>query len=196
MGEADGTGGAVVELEALRRQDPAAFTRLVEAHQRIVLGLGQSMGLRGADLDDAAAEAFAGVYRSLPKFEGRSALSTWVYQIAARSFWKWRQRRDQRRSAEAADEAIGDRVDEEQISPDDAAGASEEQKIIWDAVGNLDPRQATAVELHYRRGFPIEEVAQQMGCPEGTIKTLLFRAREQLRNRLARKLGRVKSEDD
>lgn len=172
-------------LAALRRQDAGAFSQLVESHQRIVLGLGQSMGLRGADLDDAAAEAFAAVYRALPKFEARSAISTWVYQIACRTFWRLRQKRDANPTA-VLDQ---DLADARHVSPLDQAAASEEQAAIWSAVAALEPRQAMAVELHYRRGFAVEEIAVVMECPEGTIKTMLFRARERLRHRLAKKFG-------
>ena len=172
-------------LAALKRQDHDAFSQLVAAHQKIVLGLGQSMGLRGADLDDAAAEAFAAIYRALPKFEGRSALSTWVYQIACRTFWRMRQRRDANTAGPLHDE----HVDVHLASPHQQAAAAEQEEMLWSAVAALEPRQAMAVELHYRRGFPLDEIAVIMECPEGTIKTLLFRARERLRQRLARKLG-------
>jgi len=172
-------------LAALRRQDAEAFSQLVESHQRIVLGLAQSMGLRGADLDDAAAEAFAAVYRALPKFEARSSISTWVYQIACRTFWRLRQKRDTNPTA-ALDQ---DFADARHVSPLDQAAASEQEQMIWSAVADLEPRQAMAVELHYRRGFALEEIAVVMECPEGTIKTLLFRARERLRQRLARKFN-------
>jgi RNA polymerase sigma-70 factor (ECF subfamily) len=172
-------------LAALRRQESGAFSQLVETHQRIVLGLGQSMGLRGADLEDAAAEAFAAVYRALPKFEARSSISTWVYQIACRTFWRMRERRDANPTA-AIDVDV---ADERHLSPLDRAAAAEEEEVLWTAVAALDPRQAMAVELHYRRGFAVEEIAAVMECPEGTIKTLLFRARERLRQRLSRKLG-------
>ncbi len=172
-------------LAALRRQDAAAFTQLVASHQRIVLGLGQSMGLRGADLDDAAAEVFAAVYRALPKFEARSAISTWVYQIACRTFWRMRRRRDANPTT-SLDEVV---ADAQHVSPLDQAAASEEEQLIWSAVAQLEPRQAMAVELHYRRGMAVEEIAVVMECPEGTIKTLLFRARERLRQRLARRFN-------
>jgi RNA polymerase sigma-70 factor (ECF subfamily) len=142
------------------------------------------MGLRGADLEDAAAEAFAAIYRALPKFEARSALSTWVYQIACRTFWRMRQRRDANLTA-ALDNDLADR---QHASPLEQAAASEEEQILWNAVAALEPRQAMAVELFYRRGFAVEEIAVVMECPEGTIKTLLFRARERLRQRLSRRL--------
>ena len=172
-------------LAALRRQESGAFSQLVATHQRIVLGLGQSMGLRGADLEDAASEAFAAVYRALPKFEARSSISTWVYQIACRTFWRMRERRDA--NPTAALEV--DIADQRHLSPLDRAAATEEQEVLWSAVAGLEPRQAMAVELHYRRGFAVEEIAAVMECPEGTIKTLLYRARERLRQRLSRKLG-------
>ena len=172
-------------LAALRLQDSAAFSKLVASHQKIVLGLGQSMGLRGADMDDAAAEAFAAVYRALPKFEARSTVSTWVYQIACRTFWRMRQRRDANPTT-VLDEGV---ADEKHISPLEKASASEEEQLIWSAVAQLEPRQAMAVELHYRRGFAVDEIATIMECPQGTIKTLLFRARERLRVRLSRRFG-------
>jgi RNA polymerase sigma factor (sigma-70 family) len=48
----------------------------------------------------------------------------------------------------------------------------------------LEPRQATAVELYYRRGFSVHEIAERLECPAGTIKTLLHRARAALRTKL------------
>jgi len=52
---------------------------------------------------------------------------------------------------------------------------------LWAAVKDLPRRQQEAVVLHYRVGLPVEEIAQVMGCREGTIRTHLARAREVLR---------------
>jgi len=173
---------AGTELQALRRQDAGAFGRLVERHQALVLGLCQSLGLRGADSDDAAAEAFAAVYRALPGFDGRAELATWIYRIAWRTIIKVRQRL--RRSVAA--ELSEDRADAGQPPPESAAEQKETNERIWQAVAALDERQAAAVEMHYRRGWPIEQIAEVLECPTGTVKTLLFRARERLRAVLSR----------
>lgn len=167
-------------LSLLRAQDAEAFARLVQSHQGIVLGLGQSQGFRGPDLDDAAAEVFAAVYRSLPRFEGRSALSTWIYQIACRTMWKLREKRKRDRPQGT----VEDRVDPASPTPARLAEEADVREKLWAAVAELDPRQATAVELFYRREWPLEKIAETMECPIGTVKTHLFRAREQLRRSL------------
>jgi RNA polymerase sigma-70 factor (ECF subfamily) len=172
-----------LDLPKLRRQDPGEFTRLVHGHQHIILGLAQSMGFNGPDLDDAAAEVFAGVFRSLPRFEGRSAVGTWVYQIALRTLWK--QRRARTRNARLTVEIPVDHPDAGQPGPGQASETDESRRRLWDAVAALDERQATAVELHYRQEWPLEQIALAMGCPVGTVKTLLFRGREKLRQVLA-----------
>ena len=171
-----------IALEALRRGQAAAFEALVRQHEPVVLGLCQSMGLAGPDMDDAAAEVFANVYRSLPRFEGRSSLGTWVYRIACRTIPKVRARLRKGRGPELPE----DRINDGQLSPAEQSESSELHERLWDEVARLDGREAMAIELYYRREMPVEEVARAIECPEGTIKTLLFRARQKLRQRLAK----------
>ncbi len=166
-----------VMRDRLRAQDPAPFATLVAEHQATVMGLGQSLGLSGADLDDAAAEAFAAVYRALPSFNGDAAVGTWIYRIAYRVIVKARTKRRRNRTHELTVDPPTTDAD-----PADVAADADASAIVWAAVAALpDPRQAAAVEFHYRRGWPIEQVADVMACPIGTVKTLLFRARQRLK---------------
>lgn len=167
----------ILDLDLLRRGDERAFARLVERYQAVVLGLGQSLGLAGFDLEDAAAEVFAAVYRALPGFEGRSELGTWVYRLAVRTILKVRARH--RRHAGAT--VPQDLPDVAQPAPQQVASEREINRMLWRAVEALEPRQAIVVELYYRRQWPLERIAAAMGCPEGTVKVLLFRARQRLR---------------
>src|SRR4051812_46965263 len=125
------------DLARLRAQDPTAFTTLVDQTRRIVLGLGQSTGLRGADLDDAAAEAYLAVFRALPGYEGRSALTTWVYTIAARTLVAWRTKARRRPTAVLPETGLADGRAE---TPADAAERAESNERVWDAVAKLEPR--------------------------------------------------------
>lgn len=164
-------------LERLRQRDPDAFTWLVNHHQILVLRLGQAMGLHGANLEDAAADVFDNVYRALPTFEGRSPLQTWLYRVAVRTLARFRSRQKSQAIAELPQEI----PDHAQRAPDERLEKREVNERIWAAVARLGPRQAMAVELHYRQGYSVEDTAELMGCPAGTVKTLLFRSREQLR---------------
>lgn len=167
-------------LESLRRRDRDAVAWLVNEHQRLVLALGQSMGLRVADLDDAAAEVFANVYRAIPRFRGQSLLRTWIYRIAVRTLAGFREKT--RRSLPSLSEEPADAA---QIGPDQSAATAERNRRIWAAVARLSPREAMAIEMYYRLGMPLEEIAEALDCPVGTVKTLLFRARQRLRDMLS-----------
>ena len=171
-----------MDLDRLRSQDAAAFAELVAVNQAIVVGLGQSLGLRGADLDDAAAEAFAAVYRALPRFEARSEISTWVYRIAHRVIVKVREKRKRQSMAELPSETLPSA----QTGPGEDAERSETAQLIWSTVQTLEPRQASVVDLYYRQDWPLEKIAAALDCPVGTVKTLLFRARARLREVLSK----------
>lgn len=182
MTTTDAITDAMPSVARLRAREPAAFTWLVAHCERIVLGLAQALGLHGADLDDAAADVFLAVYRALPSFEARSAVTTWVYAIACRVLQRSaiKRRRTRGVSFDEARHAAAGALSADQCSID-----RERDEAIWAAVAALEPRSAMAVELHYRRGLNIEEIAATLQCPGGTVKTLLFRARAVLRNRLA-----------
>jgi RNA polymerase sigma-70 factor (ECF subfamily) len=163
-----------LDIERLRKQDSAEFTRFVRRHEKLVLGLAQSLGLSAADCEDAAAETFAVAYRALPSFRGESELSTWVYRIAYRTIVKVRHRY---REMTAVPEQTAAAV----AGPEQEAVQRESDAAVWNAVAKLDPDQAVAVELFYRRQMSVEEIAGVMEKPVGTVKTLLFRGRERLR---------------
>jgi RNA polymerase sigma-70 factor (ECF subfamily) len=169
-----------LDLARLRRQDGREFARLVDHYRPLMASLCQSMGLRGADVDDALAEAFAAVYTALPRFEGRSELSTWVYRIAARAILRTRKRYPiPPRGPAGPSDAI-----DPSPSPAERAGTSEDHQRIWAAVARLEPRQAMAIELYYRQSWPVAQIAGVLECPENTVKTLLARGRERLRELL------------
>lgn len=168
-------------LRRLQRRDAAAFAELVEEWQPAILGWCQSLGLRGADIDAAAAEVFWQVYQSLPSFDGRSKLGTWIHRIAWRTIGRVRQQSRARAPVDLADEPAANHAE-----PGGALEQLEQQERLWRAVARLEPRQAAAVDLYYRQQMPLEEVAAALECPVGTVKTLLFRARERLKPVLQR----------
>lgn len=165
-----------VDLALLRKRDEGEFTRFVRRYEEFVLGLCQSLGLGAADREDAAAETFVIAYRGLEGFRGEAELSTWLYRIAYRTALKVR-----RRYPIGVPLGEIDAADVRAEKPFEGLANEEECRAVWEGVRQLEPEQAAAVELFYRRGMSVEEVAGVMEKPVGTVKTLLFRGRERLR---------------
>lgn len=170
-----------LDVRALRRQDSAAFTKLVEVHESVILGLCQSMGLQFADAQDATIEAFAAVYRALPTFRGDAQLSTWVYRIAYRTVLRLRQRNGRWR--------VNSRVAAQpEITPAAISNTEQEEtcRVIWQAVAQLRPPEAAVVELFYRQGWTVAQVAENLGYSVSHVKILLFRGRRALAGKLVK----------
>ena len=163
-----------LDVDALRRGDADECARLVEKHGRMVAGVCRTIGLRGADADDATAEAFAAVFVALPKFEGRSQLSTWVYRIAFRQVLRVAQYRKRQPTSADVETAVS-------LPPGATLEAAEQRDRLWAVVATLEPRQAMAVDLYYRRGLDVATIAETLECPANTVKTLLGRARQRLK---------------
>lgn len=165
---------------------PPDFASLLRQYERRVTGLCQAMGLAGADIDEAAADVFSQVYESFGSFDHRSAIGTWIYTIAFRTILRYRQKL-RRRPTQSLDREL-------KVLPADSALAHpqelerrEQNEIIWHAVARLPPEQALAVQMHYRDGLSMNDLAIIMGRPIGTVKTILLRARHRLSEMLIAK---------
>jgi RNA polymerase sigma-70 factor (ECF subfamily) len=141
---------------------------------------------RHAEAEDVAQEVFVKLYQRLDSFKGDSRFSTWLYRIAFNTCIDHVRR-----------EAKHDTLDLDSIvepeSGDDAASLTEHRERsmrVVIAVASLPGTQRTMVHLHYWLGFKTREIAEVMGCPEGTVKVYLQRARK----RLAGSLGEMLDE--
>jgi len=165
-----------------RTGDPEAFARLVAMHEGMVFNLAARLLGDGEEARDAAQEVFLKVYRTLPGFEGRSSLKTWIYRIVVnqchnrRRFWH-RRRRDR-------EEALDDRVEARVAGPFEETLRHERARRVQTALLDLRFEQRTVLVLREVEGLSCEEIATSLGVPEGTVKSRLSRAREALRRRL------------
>ena len=116
----------------------------------------------------------------MPSFKAQSEITTWLYAIAARVMLRTRARLHRHAPvplpADPIDPALG--------SPSADLERLELAQRLWQTVATLEPRQALAVELFYRRDLPVEEISRILSVPTGTTKTLLHRARQKLKSLL------------
>jgi RNA polymerase sigma-70 factor, ECF subfamily len=126
--------------------------------------------------EDLISEVFLDVWRQAGKFEGRSAVSTWLLAITRfKALSALRRRKDLELKDEAA-QAIEDASDD----PEVAATKKDTSEALRKCLGGLSPEHREVVDLVYYHEKSVEEVAEIVGIPENTVKTRLFYARRKL----------------
>jgi len=165
-------------VERARRGDAAAFAELAEAHRDRVRRV--LFRLAGAEaLDDHEQEVFVAAWRALPAYRGEAAFSTFLLRIAARRARRW----ISRRRRPAPNEPLDGRADA-RAGPDGDAARGERAAAVRLAVESLRPALRAAFVLRYVEGLDGKTVAEVLGRPEGTVRSLLFAARRELSRRL------------
>jgi len=203
-------------VEALRKRDEAAFVTLVERHHNALLRLAQ-MYVPGREVaEEVVQETWLAVLQGIDRFEGRSSLKTWIFQILlnrARTRGK-REARSIPFSALAEKELAQAEpaVDPDRFLPPDAPGwggdwrtpptrwsenaeqvllSKETRQKIQSAIDALPPAQRQVVTLRDVEGWTSEEVCNALGLSETNQRVLLHRARAKVRAALEAYLTRA-----
>ncbi len=143
-----------------------------------------AMGCREADLEDLAQEVFLVVRRRLDDFDGRN-LPGWLYAIAVRVASGHRRRAWVRRIFFRPREALAEQP-AEQASPADQLQHKEDRRLLDAVLAEMSPKRRTTFVLFEIEGYSGEEIARLEGVPEATVRTRLFHARKEFRERLRR----------
>lgn len=170
--------------------DILAFEQLVFRHDKKVLSIAARYVTSADDAKDIYQEVFLRVYRGLKRFRFRSEFSTWVHRITVNVCLTHRSR--SRRSMQTLH--LDDRNDDEDEShgefrdpaggPDHLAVNADISSRIERALRVLSPKQRMVFTLRHFEGYRIGEIAQMMGCMEGTVKRYLFTATRRMRDQL------------
>ncbi|HEY5257768.1 MAG TPA: RNA polymerase sigma factor [Candidatus Baltobacteraceae bacterium] len=158
--------------------NPEAFTTLVERYDRAVYHLAYRTMRDAEEARDVTQEAFFKAFRSLRTFKPGAKFSTWIFAIAYHICCDRLGRRKR-----YSNEEFPDRADAA-AGPETQAIASDESRRLRAAIAALPEKYRTAITLYHLQGRQYEEIAQVLGIPLGTVKTHLFRAKEQLRKLL------------
>ena len=158
---------------------PEAFGTLVERYDRAVYHLAYRTLRDPEEARDVTQEAFFKAYRSLRTFKPGAKFSTWIFAIAYHACCDRlarRKRYSNEELPERADSAAG---------PELQAIASDEARRLRAAIEALPEKYRTVITLYHLQGRQYDEIAEVLGIPMGTVKTHLFRAKEQLRRILS-----------
>jgi RNA polymerase sigma-70 factor (ECF subfamily) len=153
----------------------SSFATLVERYDRAVYHLAYRTLHDVEESRDVTQEAFFKAYRSLHTFKPGAKFSTWIFSIAYHACCD----RLNRRKRYSNDE-LPDRADAGP-GPEAQAIALDQARRLREAIERLPEKYRTVITLYHLQGKQYEEIAQVLGLPMGTVKTHLFRAKEQLR---------------
>lgn len=175
-------------IEMVKDGTRGAFDVLVSRHQQMVT----SILLRMMDLSDAqdvAQEAFIKAYRSIESFRGDSQFATWLYRIAtntAMNHLKGRKRRPAALHLDAldSDKSMHSVSMVDHSSPEAFVIAEELQSLLKKRLNKLKPDLREAIVSYEIDGLSYQEIADNMECPVGTIRSRISRSREIIDNDL------------
>jgi RNA polymerase sigma-70 factor, ECF subfamily len=172
-------------------RDPDAFAQIAREYRPRLYALALQLTGSAADAEDVAQDALLRAYQHLPRFEGRSALRTWLYRIAVNRAFSQRQRSARTRSRTVAldDDRLRAALAVDARDPQQACELAETYALLLDALDQLSPLLRTTVVLVTLHGLRHEEAAKVLGCSPGTVGFRIHEARKQLRERLDPRSG-------
>jgi RNA polymerase sigma-70 factor, ECF subfamily len=162
-------------LTRAKAGEPAAFQELYAKHQRQVAGQLAFLVPR-SDLEDTLQDVFIEVFRSIKRFEGRSAFTTWLYRLTVHVAMK--ARRKQTRSRLDIVEELPEVVDPA-AGPGEASLSAERQQRVEALLESLSPKKRAVLVMHDLRGMEAAKIAEVLDTNILTVRTRLFYARRE-----------------
>lgn len=174
-------------IERAKAGDAAAAGEIVERYQRRIYTLCLRILADTDAAEELTQETLVKALTGLEKFDGRSALGTWLHRIATNACFS-RIRSDRVRSKgrvpwpESGEPIAPLRVQQ----GEDRLDAAQRSRLVAAALDRINPEHRVVLVLRDVQGLEYEQVAEVLGVPMGTIKSRLFRARAALRQAIER----------
>lgn len=181
----DSADGALLE-RFLTVRDQAAFEELVRRHGPMVLQVCRRVLGHQQDAEDAFQSTFVLLARKAGSVARMASLGGWLHGVALRTALNARKLRA-RRARPAGSQAEAGAVAESAAGPSQELQRLDLNSVLDEELDKLPERYRLPVVLCYFEGKTVEDTAQKLGWPSGTVKTQLSRAREVLRDRLSRR---------
>jgi len=182
-------------IKRIKKGETALFSEIIKQYKGVVFGHCFSFLRNRQDAEDVCQEIFVNVYKNLKKFRGDSKLGTWIYRITINSC-KNRLKQMQRLRSRMAEESytgndeeetntlVNNIKEKEENEPDNQYVSKEVRTAVFNRIGELTEEQRQVIILRDVDGLSYEEVGKLLKLSVSAVKSKLFRARENLREKL------------
>jgi RNA polymerase sigma-70 factor (ECF subfamily) len=160
------------------------FTDIYSEHYRRVFNLCAYLLNSGDTAEDAAQEVFMRVQRKIDTYNPEFSLSNWILKIASNYCVDLLRKRGKEKRLFVPDTSESLDPSSDKPSPLRNILTSEKGKRVRCAIASLDEKFRTPLILAFYNDFTYDEIAESMGIPRNTVATLLFRGKQQLREKL------------
>lgn len=175
----------------VQRGEIRAFDVLVDRYKERLYATVYHMTGNHEDANDLVQDALIKAYKSLRSFKGQSSFYTWVYRIAVNNTINFLKRRKDRGHFSLNDMDAGVETDPDyvelmsHVTPRREVGLTELQEKLNEALQKLSEEHRAVVIMHDVQGMTHADIARVMRCSEGTVRSRLFYARQQLQGLLS-----------
>lgn len=175
-----------VLVRQMKEGDKASFDLLYEKYWNVALHTAYLITGNRSLSEDIVQDTFVKVYLHCGELKNDSGFKAWMMQILVRTAY----RNGKKACREVPDDEVVQKADTGGI-PDslEQVLAREEARAVAEAVRALPIKQRSVVVLYYYQEYRITEIAEIMGCLEGTVKSRLHTAKRQLRRMLVNEPG-------
>jgi RNA polymerase sigma-70 factor (ECF subfamily) len=168
-------------LARIQRADEGAFRELYRAFSRRLYAYVLRQLNDPAQAEEIVADSLYEVWRAPARFRGDSQFSTWLIGIARNKvLMAYRSRKPDAQHEDIDD--VKETIASEDASAFDLLAQAQRREGVRHCMDRLSDEHRECVHLVFYEGMALAEVASIQGCPEGTVKTRLFHARQKLKN--------------
>src|SRR5271163_5026702 len=176
----------------VREGDDVSFALLLERHRGPVVHFLYRMVQNQSVSEELGQEVFLRVYRSRATYEPTAKFTTWLFRIATHLALNWVRDGKKEKGQESLDEPVGGierQVPDRKLTIEQEMLYQAKMSEVRQAIDALPAKQRAAVLMHKYEELEYAQIARALSCSESAVKSLLFRAYESLRSRLAHLAG-------
>ena len=182
-------------IEKSSKGDVGSFEKLIQPYQKKAFNIAYRMLGNVEDASDVTQEALIKIYKSLDKYQGKSSFSTWVYSIVNNTCIDYIRKNKKGnvvyldQEIQAMDGSYRMELSDEMNTPEYLFEKQETQRMVQDAISQLNVDHREIIVLRDINGFSYQEIATMLNCSEGTVKSRINRARGHLKILLEKRLN-------